>query len=112
MNQILPEADGFIGQRFHDSEHDAERRGRSSKIDRAASILDISPRQILLFDDSKANCKDCLEKGGIPILYKSQTDSEIINGHIEETGFNRILDLKNNGIYDIVANACVKQKKK
>ena len=110
MHQILPEANGFIGQRFHDSEHDAIRRLRSSKIDNAAMYLGISPKQIVLLDDSKANCLDCKNKGGTEILYKPETDSEKINGRIEDTGFNRILDLKNNDVYGMIAKAYVKQK--
>ncbi len=111
MGQILPEADGFIGQRFHDEEHDAKRRDRSSKTSKAALCLGILSSQIVLFDDSKANCKDCKDHGGTEILYKPITDSEIINGKVEETGFNRITDLKNNSVYSMVANAYVKQKK-
>ena len=111
MKQILPEADGFIGQRFHATEHDAIRRGRSSKIDTAVIELGINEEQIVLFDDSKANCNDCKEKGGTEILYKPQTDSEIINGIMEETGFNRITEFDNNKVYGIIAQAYVKQKK-
>ena len=112
MGQIIPEANGFIGQRFHDSEHNAKRRARSSKVDHAMECLDISASQIVLLDDSKANCGDCVEKGGTAILYKPETDSEKINGKIEDTGFNRILDLKKSNIYGMVANAYVKQKRK
>ena len=112
MRQILPEADGFIGQRFHDSEHDAKRRDRSSKASYASDYLGISPTQIVLLDDSKANCKDCEAKGGTAILYKPETDSEKINGKIEETGFNRILDLKNNDVYGSIAKAYVKGENK
>ena len=112
MGQIIPEANGFIGQRFHDSEHNAKRRARSSKVDHAMECLDISASQIVLLDDSKANCGDCVEKGGTAILYKPETDSEKINGKIEDTGFNRILDLKKSNIYGMVANAYVKKKRK
>lgn len=112
MKQILPEADGFIGQRFHDTEHDGLRRGRSSKIDTAVIELGVKAYQLLLFDDSKANCKDCKEKGGTEILYKPITDSEIINNIIEETGFNRITELDNKKVYGIIAQAFVKQNNK
>ena len=112
MKQILPEADGFIGQRFHDTEHDGLRRGRSSKIDTAVLRLGVEALQLLLFDDSKANCKDCKDKGGTEILYKPITDSEIINNKVEETGFNRVTELDNKMVYGIVAQAFVKQKNK
>ncbi len=108
MQQIIPEANGFIGQRFHSTEHDGVRRGRSSKIDVAAKYLGVLPKQLVLFDDSVANCRDCKEKEGTEILYKPLTDSEKINNQIQETGFNRILKLDDNSIYGIVARAYVK----
>lgn len=111
MRRILPEANGFIGQRFHDSEHDAKRRGRSSKIIRAAQYLGILPSQIVLLDDSKANCQDCINNGGIAILYKPETDSEKINGRIEETGFNRILDLRLCDVNSFIAQSLRQEKR-
>ena len=111
MQQIVPEIDGFIGQRFHDTEHDGVRRGRSSKIDRAIEILQIPAEKIVLLDDSKANCGDCKSKGGTEILYKPATDSEIIKSCLEDTGFNRILDFNNHQVYQFIAEAYVKQKK-
>ena len=111
MRKILPEANGFIGQRFHDTEHNVIRRSRSSKIDRAVLYLGIMPSQIVLLDDSKANCYDCNMKGGTAILYKPETDSEKMNGRIEETGFNRILDLKNNDVNSFIDEAYKKQKR-
>lgn len=89
---ILPRVDGYLGQRFHSEEHDANRRGRSSKVERAALILGIDPSQIVLIDDSIANCRDCVERGGTAILYKPMTDSEKINGKLEDTGFFRLTD--------------------
>ena len=112
MQRIIPEATGFIGQRFHDVEHNVIRRGRSSKIDKACEYLMIMPNQIVLLDDSKANCGDCKNKGGTEILYKPQTDSEIINGKFEDNGYNRILDFDNNHVYGFIANAYVKPKLK
>ncbi len=97
MNEILPNATGFIGQRFHDVEHNVERRGRSSKAAYAIKYLEmllgikIIPEQLILLDDSKANCKDIKSKKGIEILYKPRNDSEIINGKLEEMDYNRIL---------------------
>ena len=111
MRRILPEVNGFIGQRFHDSEHDAERRLRSSKIDRAMEYLGILASQIVLLDDSKENCRDCNSKGGIAILYRPETDSEKINNRIEETGFNRIQDLRNNNIDEMIDDAIAYQKR-
>ena len=110
MMKILPDATGFIGQRFHDSEHNVIRRGRSSKIDKACEYLMISPSQIVLIDDSKANCGDCKNKGGTEVLYKPQTDSEIVNGKFEDTGYNRILSFNNNHVFGYIANAYVKPK--
>ena len=112
MQQIIPEATGFIGQRFHCNEHNGVRRGRSSKIDMAVDYLDISPSQIVLFDDSIANCNDCKEKGGTEVLYKPATDSEIINGKLADIDYNRVLDFKINHMHQYVAEAYEKQKVK
>ncbi len=112
MQQILPLANGFIGQRFHDTEHNAVRRGRSSKIDKACEYLMISPEQIVLLDDSKANCGDCNKKGGTEILYKPTTDSELIKGKLEDTGYNRILDFNSGHIDEFIASAYNKPKRK
>lgn len=110
MGRIIPEANGFIGQRFHDDEHNVTRRRRSSKIDKACEYLMIKPSQIVLLDDSIANCSDCKKKGGTEILYKPQTDSEIINGKLEDNGFNRILSFDNNHVFGYIADAYVKPK--
>ncbi len=111
MQMIIPEADGFIGQRFHSTEHDGKRRDRSSKIDYASNYLQVPPESIVLLDDSKANCGDCRKKGGTEILYKPATDSELIKNCLEDTGYNRILDFDNNNVYQFIAEAYVKQKK-
>ena len=110
MQRIIPEATGFIGQRFHDSEHNSIRRGRSSKIDKAVRVLGVKPEQIVLLDDSKANCGDCKSKLGTEILYKPETDSEKIKGEFENTGYNRILTFDNNHVYGFIAEAYVKPK--
>ena len=108
---ILPEADGYLGQRFHTEEHDAKRRGRSSKVSRAAMILGIEPSQIVIIDDSAANCRDAEKRGATAIYYKPISDSEKINGKLEETGLNRITDFKDHGkVYGILAKKYVKQK--
>lgn len=118
MDEIMPEADGFIGQRFHNVEHDADRRGRSSKISKAINTLRLKYKlnvrydQLVLLDDSKPNCSDCKEKGGLAILYKPVTDSEIINEKVEDTGFDRITDLTDNDVESIIANYKGKQKVK
>ena len=83
---IVPMADGYFGQRFHTDEHDANRRGRSSKVERAVLILGIDPAQVVLIDDSIANCLDCIKRGGTAILYKP------IKGKLEDTGVNRLTD--------------------
>ena len=108
MKQILPEASGFLGQRFHNEEHTGERRDRSSKIDTDSAILNVPKSCMVLLDDSKANCGDCKKKEGIEILYKPMTDSEIIKGSLEETGFNRILSFD----YDSVCEYIEKSKQK
>jgi hypothetical protein len=87
---IVPMADGYFGQRFHTDEHDANRRGRSSKVERAVLILGIDPAQVVLIDDSIANCLDCVKRGGTAILYKPMTDAEKIKGKLEDTGVYRL----------------------
>ena len=109
MQRIIPEASGFIGQRFHDCEHNAIRRGRSSKIDKASRYLMIEPEQIVLLDDSKANCGDCKSKGGTEILYKPATDSEIVKNTLEDTGYNRILTFNDDVVYEFINEALKKQ---
>ena len=110
MQRILPKADGFIGQRFHADEHNAMRRGRSSKVDEAVEILDVKPEQLVLLDDSTANCGDCKSKLGTEILLKAETDSEKIKGEFENIGYNRILDFDDNRVYGYIAEAALKQK--
>ena len=96
---------GFIGQQFHDEEHNVERRRRSSKILKAAFKLHVDPSQIVLIDDSVANCEDCIKHGGIAILYKPLTDAERITGKIENFGFPRIFDFESDESYEIIMNA-------
>lgn len=110
MQQIIPEANGFIGQRFHSEEHSGGRRRRSSKIDYATNYLQVPAESIILLDDSKDNCGDCKNKGGTEILYKPVTDAELINNCLEETGYNRVLDFDNNNVYQFIAEAYVKRK--
>ena len=111
MKEILPETTGFIGQRFHDVEHNVERRGRSSKASQAIVYLErllgfkIIPEQLILLDDSKANCKDIKERKGTEILYKPRNDSEIINGKLEEMGYNRILTFDEYPVFQYINNA-------
>ena len=108
MKVILPEVKGFVGQRFHDFEHDAGRRGRSSKSDKARDRLHIDPKRVVLIDDSLANCADCK---GIAILYRPKTDAEIINNKVQETGYVRIFDFGKDA-YDTIMEAIEKQKVK
>ena len=51
--ESLPEVENFIAFQFHEEEHNAARRGRSSKIDTAVIELGVKAYQLLLFDDSK-----------------------------------------------------------
>lgn len=108
---LLPEVDGYISQRYHTEEHNVTRRGRSSKIEMAVMKLGIKPNQIVLIDDSVANCRDCQEKGGIAILYKPKTDSEIIKGVLEDTGFIRVIDFSEEEL-ERVLDVCKKHKNK
>ncbi len=110
---LFPElpANNYIGQRFHEEEHDANRRGRSSKIRKAASKLHRLPSTLVLIDDSTANCKDAKENGALPILYKPLTDAEIINGKVQDTGYIRIMDFSEES-YEIVCQAIREFKKK
>ncbi len=114
MQRIFPEIprENFIGQRFHDTEHDANRRGRSSKILKACYRLHVVPDKLALLDDSKANCDDCVKKGALEILFKALTDSEIINGMIEETGFNRIMNFDEEEAFEFIRDLCQKHKVK
>ncbi len=111
MRELFPEVpvSNFIGQRFHDEEHDANRRGRSSKIRKAASKKQRVPSLFVLLDDSIANCKDAKDNGALPILYKPLTDAEIINGNIEDTGYFRIRDFSDES-YELVSNVIVEYK--
>lgn len=111
MRELFPEVpvDNFIGQRFHDEEHDANRRGRSSKIRKAASKMHRLPSSFVLLDDSIANCRDAQVNEALPILYKPLTDAEIINGNIEDTGYIRIRDFSEES-YQIVVEAIRKRK--
>ena len=96
--ESLPEVENFIAFQFHEEEHNAARRGRSSKTRKTANKLHIDPRQILLIDDSIENCKDCKKKGGLAILYRPLTDAEKINGKVEDTGFPRIYDFSDESL--------------
>lgn len=104
MSRILPRVKEFVGLRFHDVEHNVIRRGRSSKITKVAHKLHILPEDVVLLDDSIANCRDCQKNGGLAILYKPMTDSEKINGRLEDTGFVRITDFSEES-YRIVMEA-------
>ena len=117
MHEILSETSGFIGQRFHDVEHNVVRRGRSSKANQALVYLEkllgfeIIPEQLILIDDSKANCQDIKERKGTEILYKPRNDSEIINGKLEEMGYNRILTFDEYPVFQFISNASNKLEK-
>ncbi len=95
----------FLDHRFHDKEHDAERRGRSSKAKRAKEKLQIEYNQIVQLDDSKVNCQDCKDRGGLPIIYKPLTDAEKIKGVENDLGFTRIKDFKDPNNFDMIMEA-------
>ena len=95
----------FIGQRFHPSEHDAERRFRSSKIDEIVRRKKIMPEQVALMDDSKDNCRDCKEKGGNEIHYKPYTDAEILKRNMEKDkndSLRRITEFNEDEVIEII----------
>ena len=90
MKKLFPKGK-FVGLRFHNKEHNLERRERSSKIDKALIVCNKEPEDMILIDDSKANCSDWQEKGGRVILYREITDAEKTS-KIEESEFLRITD--------------------
>ena len=95
----------FLEHRFHDKKHDAERRGRSSKPKRAKEKLHIEYEQIVQLDDSKVNCQDCKDRGGLAIIYKPLTDAEKIKGRVDDLGFPRILDFEDPNNFDMIMDA-------
>lgn len=117
MKEILPNANGFIGQRFHDTDHNVDRRLRSSKTSHAIAFLEkllgirIIPEQLILLDDSKANCQDIKDKKGTDILYKPRNDSEIINGKLEEMNYNRILTFDEYPVFQYISDTSEKYEK-
>ena len=93
----------FIGMRFHGTEHKVVRRFRSSKMEEALKLFpDIEPSRMILLDDSIDNCRDWENKGGRAILYRKLTDSEIVRGHMEDTGLTRITKFDGDELVDIV----------
>lgn len=79
----------FVGMRFHSEEHNANRRGRSSKFDKMSQMISFSDRIVILLDDSRDNCRDWHEKGGDVILYRPVNDAER-SSSIEDIGYPRI----------------------
>lgn len=106
--ELFPKAKGCILVRFHNKEHDVVRRDRSNKFNAWVEKTNTDPMYGILGDDSVANCRHCKESGGTELLCKPMTDSEIINGKMEDTGFNRIIDYKQNNAYQYIAEAYVK----
>lgn len=90
MQKLFPNGE-FVGLRFHSTEHNLERRERSSKIDKALEVCEKDPSLMILIDDSKANCSDWQEKGGKVILYREISDAEKTS-RIEKSEFPRITD--------------------
>lgn len=108
MNKLFPNGE-FIGLRFHSSEHNLERRNRSSKMDTALLVCDKDPSMMILIDDSKANCSDWQEKGGKVILYREISDAEKTS-RIEKSDFLRITDF--NMLEEALDNIMIKEKRK
>ncbi len=95
VKQLFPNSE-FIGMRFHNEEHHLKRRGRSSKFDGTkVQIIGFNRENELLFDDSKDNCTDWHEKGGLTILFRRLTSAEKAAGmekfdFIRVTGFEQL----------------------
>lgn len=106
--ELFPGSKGCMLVRFHDKEHNVDRRDRSNKFITWSERTGSDPMFGILGDDSVANCRHCKESDGTEMLCKPMTDSEIINGKIEDTGFNRIIDYKQNNAYQYIAEAYVK----
>ena len=110
---FLPEINGYLSKQFHEEEHNAARRGRSSKVQDAIEKLGIEPEQIVIIDDSYANCLDAIRLGANAIYYKPVTDSEKINGQLEETGLDRITSFKEHGkVYGYISKAAIRLRGK
>lgn len=99
----------FIGMRFHEEEHNMNRRTRSSKMKEAIKRQRMSGRDAvvdpcrkILIDDSKENDRDWENRGGKAILCRKETDSEFVRGHLENTGFVRITDFDGDELIEIV----------
>ena len=90
MTKLFPKGE-FVGLRFHSMEHNLERRQRSSKMDKALAVCDKNPEDMILIDDSKANCSDWQNKGGKVILYREISDAEKTS-RMEKSEFLRITD--------------------
>ena len=73
------------------TEHNIERRGRSSKFIKAYEYCGYDPELMLLLDDSIDNCKDWKGNNGKTILYRRVTDAEK-SAKIERTEYNRIVN--------------------
>ena len=108
MKRLFPKGE-FVGLRFHATEHNLERRERSSKIDKALVVCDKEPKDMILIDDSKANCSDWQEKGGKVILYREISDAEKTS-RIEKSEFVRITDF--NMLEQALEEIMVNEKRK
>ncbi len=108
MNKLFPNGE-FVGLRFHAMEHNLERRQRSSKMDRALTVCEKDPSDMILIDDSKANCSDWQEKGGKVILYRELSDAEKTS-RMEKSEFLRITDF--NMLEEALEEIMTKEKRK
>ncbi len=89
ISEILPNTN-FIGLRFHETEHNLERRTRSSKFKYASMICNYEHELMLLLDDSRDNCSDWEKNEGNVILYRPVTDAEKTT-KVKRDEFNRII---------------------
>lgn len=100
IKSILPEAT-FIGMRFHNTEHNMKRRGRSSKMLHCSYICNMPKCRMILLDDSIDNCSDWENRDGKAILYRKLTDAELIKGE-QEVNLTRIKRFDGQELVDLV----------
>ena len=90
MQDLFPGSE-FLGLRFHSSEHNLERRQRSSKFEKAKEAYGDRKENMILLDDSMDNCNNWFTNGGSVILYRKITPAEKISG-LEQFPYPRITD--------------------
>ncbi len=94
--ELLPMLNGVIFQRFLAIDHDAALdfdmyiRERDTKITYTCETLGVGPEVLELNDDSKDNIVPARKCGAITCWFKRVTDSEKINGELEDISPDRI----------------------